>query len=160
MLVEVCVGYQANIENLEPTPSVPSYRLHYLHCLKECHLLSALFPLQAFAGTSAILPLSSLVSRARRCILLQPRWVPCNADTEHRVYLRADMSASRAPDGEGWRSLAMPKKELCLAFTLPTGQSFRWRKTGNDVYTGVVHKRVVRHLPISSRPQPTFHAGS
>ena len=52
------------------------------------------------------------------------------------------MSASEATE---WRSLAMPKKELCLAFTLPTGQSFRWRKTGDDVYTGVVHKRVVSH---------------
>ena len=39
----------------------------------------------------------------------------------------------------------MPRKELCLAFTLPTGQSFRWRKTGEDMYTGVVHQRVVRY---------------
>ena len=55
------------------------------------------------------------------------------------------MSASEATDAREWCSLAMPKEELCLAFTLPTGQSFRWRKTGNDVYTGVVHKRVVSY---------------
>ena len=53
------------------------------------------------------------------------------------------MGAGTAADGPGWQSLAMPKKELCLAFTLPTGQSFRWRKTGEDEYTGVIHHRVV-----------------
>ena len=90
------------------------------------------------------MPLSNLpVLRARKFILLQPRWAPCNADTVQRLRLRAMISASEATDAREWRSLAMPKKELCLAFTLPTGQSFRWRKTGNDVYTGVVHKRVV-----------------
>ena len=53
------------------------------------------------------------------------------------------MCAGAAPDAQEWRSLAMPKKELCLAFTLPTGQSFRWRKTGEDTYTGVIYQRVV-----------------
>ena len=53
------------------------------------------------------------------------------------------MGASTVANGPGWRSLAMPKKELCLAYTLPTGQSFRWRKTGEDEYTGVIHHRVV-----------------
>ena len=89
-------------------------------------------------------PSNFLILRARRFIL-QPRWAPCNADTVQRLRWRAMMSASEATDARGWRSLAMPKKELCLAFTLPTGQSFRWRKTGDDVYTGVVHKRVVGH---------------
>ena len=56
------------------------------------------------------------------------------------------MGASTGPDAQEWRSLAMPRSELCLAFTLPTGQSFRWRKTGEDLYTGVVHQRVVRCL--------------
>ena len=90
-------------------------------------------------------PSSFPVLRARRFILLQPRWAPCSAGTVYRLRLRAVMSASKATDAGKWRSLAMPRKELCLAFTLPTGQSFRWRKTGDDVYTGVVHKRVVGH---------------
>ena len=53
------------------------------------------------------------------------------------------MGASPASQPMEWHSLAMPKRELFLAFTLPTGQSFRWRKTGDDLYTGVVHQRVV-----------------
>lgn len=34
-------------------------------------------------------------------------------------------------------------QELQLRFTLPTGQSFRWRRTTDDTYTGVVQGRVV-----------------
>ena len=56
------------------------------------------------------------------------------------------MGASKAPEAHQWHSLGMPRSELCLAFTLPTGQSFRWRKTGDDEYTGVIHKRVVMLL--------------
>ena len=55
------------------------------------------------------------------------------------------MAAITGPSAQEWHSLAMPREELCLAFTLPTGQSFRWRKTGKDMYTGVVHQRVVRY---------------
>lgn len=96
------------------------------------------------------MPSSSFrVLQARRFIFLQPRWAPCNAETGQRLRLRAMMSASEASNAREWRSLAMPKKELCLAFTLPTGQSFRWRKTGDDVYTGVVHKRVVSLASLS-----------
>ena len=43
----------------------------------------------------------------------------------------------------GWRSLGTPPTELRLEFTLPTGQSFRWRATGPDEYTGVIQQRVV-----------------
>lgn len=42
-----------------------------------------------------------------------------------------------------WRSLGTPRSELSLDFTLPTGQSFRWRRTGSGEYTGVVGQRVV-----------------
>lgn len=35
------------------------------------------------------------------------------------------------------------RQELQLRFTLPTGQSFRWRRTSDDTYTGVVQGRVV-----------------
>ncbi len=42
-----------------------------------------------------------------------------------------------------WQSLDCPSSELRLEFTLPTGQSFRWRKTGPQEYTGVIQQRVV-----------------
>lgn len=42
-----------------------------------------------------------------------------------------------------WQSLGAPPAELTLDFTLPTGQSFRWRRTGAAEFTGVVDNRVV-----------------
>ena len=42
-----------------------------------------------------------------------------------------------------WQSLGAPSAELTLDFTLPTGQSFRWRRTGEAEFTGVVDNRVV-----------------
>ena len=44
-----------------------------------------------------------------------------------------------------WLPLGAPPSEVRLDFTLPTGQSFRWRRTGEQEYTGVVHRRVVRY---------------
>lgn len=51
-------------------------------------------------------------------------------------------------DSMAWQSLGAPSAELTLDFTLPTGQSFRWRRTGKAEFTGVVDNRVVscRHL--------------
>lgn len=43
-----------------------------------------------------------------------------------------------------WQSLGALQTEVRLDFTLPTGQSFRWRRTGDQEFTGVVHRRVVR----------------
>jgi len=43
-----------------------------------------------------------------------------------------------------WRSLGTPPRELRLEFTLPTGQSFRWRQTGPGEFTGVIGSLVVR----------------
>ncbi|KAK9863991.1 hypothetical protein WJX84_001937 [Apatococcus fuscideae] len=40
--------------------------------------------------------------------------------------------------------LGTSREELSLDFTLPTGQSFRWRQTGQSEYTGVVANRLVR----------------
>lgn len=53
----------------------------------------------------------------------------------------AKMSSRTCADG--WRSLQTPPSELTLHFTLPTGQSFRWRETGEREYTGVIGSRVV-----------------
>ena len=74
----------------------------------------------------------------------QRQWTSCRPSKKHNLTLLASMGASTAPNSQRWQSLAMPRRELCLAFTLPTGQSFRWRKTDNDMYTGVIHQRVVR----------------
>lgn len=46
-------------------------------------------------------------------------------------------------DSMEWQSLEVPPAELTLDFTLPTGQSFRWRRTGEAEFTGVVDNRVV-----------------
>jgi len=43
-----------------------------------------------------------------------------------------------------WSRLGTPRSELALEFTLPTGQTFRWRQTGADEFTGVMGQRVVR----------------
>eukprot|EP00878_Enallax_costatus_P022424 GHUV01023788.1.p2 GENE.GHUV01023788.1~~GHUV01023788.1.p2 ORF type:complete len:170 (+),score=14.38 GHUV01023788.1:114-623(+) len=43
-----------------------------------------------------------------------------------------------------WQSLNTPQQELCVHNTLPTGQSFRWRRTSSDTYTGVIGQRVVQ----------------
>ncbi|GFR48120.1 hypothetical protein Agub_g9947, partial [Astrephomene gubernaculifera] len=48
-----------------------------------------------------------------------------------------------APDPDGWRLLGAPPEELQLDFCLPTGQSFRWRRTGDGQYTGVIGNRLV-----------------
>ena len=50
---------------------------------------------------------------------------------------------SVAMGGSEWRSLNTPARELRLEFTLPTGQSFRWRQTGAQEFTGVIQQRVV-----------------
>lgn len=43
-----------------------------------------------------------------------------------------------------WKRLSAPREELNLHFTLPTGQSFRWRKIGQEDYIGLIGERVVR----------------
>lgn len=45
-----------------------------------------------------------------------------------------------------WQSLGAPAQEVQLRFTLPTGQSFRWRPTGPGEFTGVVGSRVVSRM--------------
>jgi len=60
-----------------------------------------------------------------------------------------------------WQSLGTPRSELTLDFTLPTGQSFRWRKSGEQEYTGVVHNRLVSYTPPPRGPPtpPPFPPG-
>ena len=42
-----------------------------------------------------------------------------------------------------WTLLGTPSPELRLEFTLPTGQSFRWKETSPGVFTGVLGRRAV-----------------
>ncbi|KAI7841954.1 hypothetical protein COHA_004481 [Chlorella ohadii] len=58
-------------------------------------------------------------------------------------------SEPAAADSAQWSSLGTPAAELRLEWTLPTGQSFRWRQTGEGEYTGLVGRRavIVRQLP-------------
>ncbi len=52
-------------------------------------------------------------------------------------------AASASAHSMAWQSLSAAPAELTLDFTLPTGQSFRWRQTGQAEFTGVVDNRVV-----------------
>ena len=47
-----------------------------------------------------------------------------------------------------WRSLPVSTVELSLADVLPTGQAFRWIKTGQDPveWTGVIGNKCVKLL--------------
>lgn len=75
---------------------------------------------------------------------------PARSPTSRRS-LAASFSSSAAaspPVGDGrWEPLGIPRSELSLSLTLPTGQTFRWRKTGPDQFTGVVgpHLLSLRH---------------
>lgn len=59
--------------------------------------------------------------------------------------LAAHLSAATSAD---WELLPLPRSELSLSVTLPTGQTFRWRRTGSSRYTGVVgpHLLSLQHL--------------
>ncbi|XP_057503991.1 N-glycosylase/DNA lyase OGG1-like, partial [Actinidia eriantha] len=42
-----------------------------------------------------------------------------------------------------WVPLNLPKSELFLPLTFPTGQTFRWKQTGPNQYTGVIGSHLV-----------------
>ncbi|XP_024396718.1 N-glycosylase/DNA lyase OGG1 [Physcomitrium patens] len=64
--------------------------------------------------------------------------------------------------GEGWKwcSLGVGRAELCLDFTLPTGQSFRWRRTGLSQYTGVLGAHLISLRQIADDVEFFHHASS
>lgn len=70
--------------------------------------------------------------KASRVVKKEAKFESCAAD---------EASAS-------WCSLGVGRAELCLDLTLPTGQSFRWKQTGQSQYTGVVGKHLIslRHV--------------
>jgi hypothetical protein len=64
--------------------------------------------------------------------------------------------ATHQPTLGAWRALETPPAELQLAFTLPTGQSFRWVKVGDNEYAGVIRGRLVS-TPRSSPAQTVLN---
>ncbi|MQL72779.1 hypothetical protein Taro_005138 [Colocasia esculenta] len=64
----------------------------------------------------------------------------------------AELLSSSAAAAAGpvlqWEPLGVPRSELYLPVTLPTGQTFRWRRTGSDEFTGVVgnHLLSLKHV--------------
>ena len=62
---------------------------------------------------------------------------------QHKLGTALTAAASASAHSMAWQSLGAAPAELTLDFTLPTGQSFRWRQTGQAEFTGVVDNRVV-----------------
>lgn len=60
-------------------------------------------------------------------------------------FLAASSSSMKGSERD-WMSLGASSSELRLEFTLVTGQSFRWRRTGYNEYTGVIQQRLVSTL--------------
>lgn len=56
-----------------------------------------------------------------------------------------------------WRSLGVDPSELCLALSLPTGQSFRWKLTGESEFTGVVDQYLVSLRQLKNDVQYLLH---
>ena len=61
----------------------------------------------------------------------------------HKLVARSQ-SMTGAAHTCAWQPLGTPRTELNLHCTLPTGQTFRWKKTGIEEYTGVVASLVAR----------------
>ena len=78
-----------------------------------------------------------------------PRRAPPSRRLDRRAivaHMAVGGSDDASPPGaasDGWVSLGTCGAELRLDNTLPTGQSFRWRKTTEGDYVGVVGERVV-----------------
>ncbi|KAI9106531.1 hypothetical protein K1719_022059 [Acacia pycnantha] len=53
------------------------------------------------------------------------------------------ISDSSKSDSAKWFPLNLSQQELCLPLTFPTGQTFRWKKTGPSQYTGVVGSHLI-----------------
>ena len=91
----------------------------------------------------------------------------CEQRTGHHLQgmknaLRTGSSTSTVPQlsttlsaaTQQWISLNTTAQELSLDFSLPTGQSFRWKPAASGQYIGVVGERAVSapwSLPISVR---------
>ncbi|PKA46962.1 N-glycosylase/DNA lyase OGG1 [Apostasia shenzhenica] len=70
-----------------------------------------------------------------------------NFSAASRAKVRISLGPSLLPQagvaGDDWHPLDVPRSELSLPLTLPTGQTFRWRQTGPSQFTGVIGSHLV-----------------
>ena len=93
------------------------------------------------------------VAQSRRSVALMPRAAKAQSAASGGVTDGGAASGGVTVGGGGeWRSLGTNARELRLDNTLPTGQSFRWRKTVGGVYVGVIGARVVSMRQEEVRP--------
>lgn len=59
-----------------------------------------------------------------------------------------------------WCGLGVGRAELCLDVTLPIGQSFRWKLTGQSQYTGVVGPHLISLRQVEDEVEYLHHASS
>lgn len=81
-------------------------------------------------------PFVLAVSEINRSVILEPSSPHPPASEKEKFMAQGE-----------WVSLNVSAAELQLCFTLPTGQSFRWRETAACEYTGVIGTRVVSRAP-------------
>ncbi len=70
-------------------------------------------------------------------------WQPAPAHFSSCLSLAAMHTCHTHVGSKTTLDIAVCLQELNLDLTMPTGQSFRWRKTGPNAYTGVIGTRVV-----------------
>ena len=59
-----------------------------------------------------------------------------------------------------WCGLGVGRAELCLDVTLPVGQSFRWKVTGQSQYTGVVGPHLITLRQVEDEVEFLHHGSS
>lgn len=64
---------------------------------------------------------------------------------------------SAAVAGRDWHPLDVLRTELSLPLTLPTGQTFRWRRTGPSQFTGVVGPHLLSLKHADEDPSGRVH---
>ncbi|XP_038989430.1 N-glycosylase/DNA lyase OGG1 [Phoenix dactylifera] len=76
-----------------------------------------------------------------------PNPKPAASRTKTQRSLAPSLLHSNATSA-GWEPLHISRSELSLPLSLPTGQTFRWRRTAADCFTGVVgpHLLSLKHL--------------
>lgn len=124
------------------SPAAPAIYLQGF-CNKLIHISHYRKPLVSWGGSSAT-KLSGLLPHG---LHNEHPIVRAVSEFDHRGPLEAlseyTLAQDRAMGQEDWISLNVSASELQLCFTLPTGQSFRWRETAASEYTGVIGTRVV-----------------
>ncbi|KAJ0976940.1 hypothetical protein J5N97_012414 [Dioscorea zingiberensis] len=81
--------------------------------------------------------------------LTPPRKQTLNPTTISKPRTHRSLAPSLSSSPLQWQLLDIPIAELSLPLTLPTGQTFRWRRTSPSVFTGPLgpHLLSLRHHP-------------